>query len=188
MSDPVILIVKTLGSLYVFIVLLRFILQMSRADFYNPLSQAVVKATQPVLAPIRRLVPGMGGLDVASLILAFIVYLLVAVIVVYLAGGAQALNDLPLLILAAAAGVLYALLDIYFWAMVISVILSWVAPQADHPAARLVFQITEPVYGLCRRVIPPLGGLDLSPILVFLVIQLVQSFLVHSVPYMGLVR
>ena len=75
------------------------------------------------------------------------------------------------------AGTLYHLLDLYFWAMLISVILSWVAPGANHPGALLVGQITAPLYRTCQRVIPSIGGLDLSPIFIFLAISFLKQVL-----------
>ncbi|MBJ7539437.1 YggT family protein [Marinomonas transparens] len=173
-SDPFILLVKTLGNLYLFIVLLRMILQLTRADFYNPVSQAIVRATSPLVLPLRRIVPAIGRLDTASLVLAFIVQLIVVVAVFSMVG----FNGSPLhYAIYTIAGTLYHLLDLYFWAMLISVILSWVAPGANHPGAILVGQITAPLYGLCQRVIPPLGGLDLSPIFIFLGISILKQFL-----------
>ncbi|MDH2432873.1 YggT family protein [Pokkaliibacter sp. MBI-7] len=172
-NDPIYLLVSIIGGTYLSIVLLRFLLQMARADYYNPISQAIVKATQPLLAPMRRAVPSIRGLDTSSLLLALAVEVLMVLIIDFRAYG----GSLPAtyVVLCSLAGVVSSLLRIYFWAILISVILSWVAPNADHPGARLVMQITEPVYRLSRKVIPPLGGLDLSPILIFLVIQLAQG-------------
>ena len=84
--EALIYIIQTLGSLYLLIVLLRFILQLVRADFYNPLSQFIVKATQPLVKPLRRIIPGFAGLDLASLVLAILVQLLLMVITLTLMG------------------------------------------------------------------------------------------------------
>jgi YggT family protein len=174
MGDPLLLIVKTLGNLYLFIVLLRLVLQLTRADFYNPISQAVVKATSPLLMPIRKVIPSIGRVDTASVVLALLVQAVIMLLIFTIAGVMVS----PLhYVIYAVAGVLYHLLDLYFWALLITVILSWVAPTTNHPGAMLVAQICEPLYRLCHRFIPSLGGLDLSPIFLFLAISVLKQFL-----------
>ncbi len=177
-SDPIIFLLKTLANFYLFIVLLRLVLQLTRADFYNPISQGVVKATNPLLLPIRKIVPSIGRIDTASVILALVVQL--ATIALVLAMKGYQLNAMQYAIFTL-AGTLYHLLDLYFWAMLISVILSWVAPGASHPGAMLVHQVTEPLYSQIRKIIPTLGGLDLSPIFIFLGISVLKQFLVPFV-------
>ena len=173
-SDPFTMLVKVIGNLYLTIVLLRLVLQFTRADFYNPISQGVVKATSPFILPLRKVIPAIGRLDTASLILAFAVQLLTVALVVLIQG---ALLSPVSYALYTVAGTFYHLLDLYFWAMLISVILSWVAPGANHPGAMLVGQITAPLYRACQRVIPTLGGLDLSPIFIFLAITFLKQIL-----------
>lgn len=174
MGDPLILVVKTLGNLYLFIVLLRLVLQLSRADFYNPISQAVVKATSPLVRPIRKVIPSIGRVDTSSVVLALLVQFITLLIMMSIVGYQLAPLEYGI---RTVAGVAYHLLDLYFWAMLISVILSWVAPGASHPGAMLVAQICEPLYRTCHRVIPSLGGLDLSPIFIFLGITVLKQFL-----------
>lgn len=175
-SDPLIFLFKTIANLYLFIVLLRLVLQLTRADFYNPITQGIVKATSPVLLPLRKIIPSIGRVDTACLVLALLVQLLTVVIVVYMQGLISVVAPVQYVIYTL-AGTLYHLLDLYFWALLISVILSWVAPGANHPGAMLVGQITEPLYRMCHRVIPTLGGLDLSPIFLFLAISVIKQFL-----------
>ena len=185
-AEALIYIVQTLGSLYLLIVLLRFILQLVRADFYNPLSQFTVKATQPLLKPLRRIIPGFGGLDLASLTLAILVQLVLMVLVILIAGANPAAVGLQLLVWAIIA-VTSLFLKIFFFAMIISVILSWVAPGSTSPGAELVNQITEPALAPFRRFLPSMGGLDISPILAFMVIQLIQSFVIPPLAmYVGM--
>ena len=97
LSNAGLYVIQTLGGLYLLIVLLRFILQLVRADFYNPLSQAVVKATKPLLNPLRRIIPGIGGIDVASLALAYVIQLLVMALCMLLLGADLLTYALPLL-------------------------------------------------------------------------------------------
>ena len=183
LNDAANFIIKTLGSLYLLIVLLRFILQLVRANFYNPLCQFIVKATQPLLKPLRRVIPSMFGLDMSSLVLALILQMLLIAVILLLKGSM--VNWLFLLPWALIA--LFSLfLNIIFYAMIISVILSWVAPGSHNPGAELVAQITEPVLAPFRRIIPNLGGLDISPIFAFIVIQLLQSWLIPRLAYYAL--
>jgi YggT family protein len=180
LNDAAIFIIKTLGSLYLLIVLMRFILQLVRANFYNPLCQFIVKATQPLLKPLRRVIPSMFGLDMSSLVLALIVQMLLIAVILALKGF---MVDWLLLVPWALIALFSLFLNILFYAMIISVILSWVAPGSHNPGAELVAQITEPVLAPFRRIIPNLGGLDISPIFAFIVIQLLQSWLIPRLAY-----
>ncbi|ONH51819.1 YggT family protein [Pseudomonas cedrina] len=177
--DTAVFIIQTLGSLYLLVVLMRFILQLVRANFYNPLCQFVVKATQPLLKPLRRIVPSMFGLDMSSLVLALLLQILLFVVVLLLKGY---LPYTVLLFPWALIGIFSLFLKIIFWSMIISVILSWVAPGSRSPGAELVTQITEPVLAPFRRIIPNLGGLDISPIFLFILIQVLQ---IKVIPFLA---
>lgn len=175
LNGAAIFVIQTLGSLYLLIVLLRFILQLVRANFYNPICQFTVKATQPLLKPLRRVIPSMFGLDMSSLVLAILVQMVIFAVVLML-------SYIPFTVLGlflwAIIGVLKLFLNVFFYALIISVILSWVAPGSSSPGAELVNQITEPALAPFRRFLPSMGGLDISPILAFMVIQLFQSFVI----------
>lgn len=173
-SDPLVFLLKTLANLYLFVVLLRLILQLTRADFYNPISQGVVKATNFFILPLRKVIPSMGRVDTASVILALVVQFLTVLMFFTLKGYSATPFHFAIFTI---LGVLYHLLDLYFWAMIISIILSWVAPNASHPGAMLVWQVTEPLYRFVRRFIPSIGGLDISPIFIFLAISLGKQFI-----------
>ncbi|WP_419708150.1 YggT family protein [Pseudomonas sp. NFX224] len=183
LNDAAIFVIQTLGSLYLLIVLLRFILQLVRANFYNPLCQFAVKATQPLLKPLRRVIPSMFGLDMSSLVLALLVQMALFAVILLLSGYGV---DVLFLVPWALIGIFALFLKILFWAMIISVILSWVAPGSHNPGAELVQQITEPVLAPFRRIIPNLGGLDISPIFAFIALQLLQSWLIPRLAYYAL--
>ncbi|WP_043310967.1 YggT family protein [Pseudomonas sp. ML96] len=184
LAEALIYIIQTLGSLYLLIVLLRFILQLVRADFYNPLSQFTVKATQPLLKPLRRIIPGFGGLDLASLMLAILVQLVLMVVIVLIAGANPAGFGLQLLVWAIIS-VTSLFLKIFFFAMIISVILSWVAPGSYNPGAQLVNQICEPLLAPFRKLLPNLGGLDISPIFAFMALHLIDRFVIGNLAAMS---
>lgn len=173
LAQIVITILQILSTFYLTIVLLRFLLQLARADFYNPISQFVVKVTNPLLRPLRRFIPGWGGIDGASLVLAIIIQAIAFLLILMaITGGFPAINPVTL-ISWAIINVLLLIARIYFWSVIAIVVVSWVAPQSNHPAISLIAQITEPVMRPIRKFIPPLGGLDLSPIVVFLVLNIV---------------
>ncbi|ABC33001.1 predicted integral membrane protein [Hahella chejuensis KCTC 2396] len=158
-----------IGMFYISVVLMRFILQVSRADFYNPISQFVVKATNPLLLPLRKIIPGWRGLDFASLVLALLLSI-VLIIVITLTPLSHILPLLGLIVTKAVLLMLKCIINIYQFAIFIMVIISWVAPGSYHPGAQLVHQITEPLMRPVRRIMPPIGGLDLSPMVVLLVL------------------
>jgi YggT family protein len=182
LNTAAVYVLQTLGSLYLLIVLLRFVLQLVRANFYNPLCQFIVKATQPLLKPLRRIIPSVFGLDMSSLVLAIIVQLALMALTLLLTYGTTG-NPLQLLIWSL-IGVTALFLKIFFFALIISVILSWVAPGSHNPGAELVNQICEPALAPFRRIVPNLGGLDISPILAFLVLKLIDMLVINNLAAM----
>ena len=176
-------ILQTIGSLYLLIVLLRFILQLVRADFYNPLSQFIVRATHPLLKPLRKVIPSIAGLDLASLVLAIMVQLVLMALTLMLLGyGVD--NPLQLLVWSI-IGVTALFLKVFFFALIISVILSWVAQGSHNPTAMLINQICEPLLAPIRRILPSMGGLDLSPIVAFLILNLIDMLVIRNLAIMS---
>ncbi|MFU4160627.1 YggT family protein [Pseudomonas aeruginosa] len=183
LNTAAIYILQTLGSLYLLIVLLRFILQLVRADFYNPLSQFIVRATKPLLNPLRRIIPGFGGIDLASLVLAILIQLVLMILILMLMGYGVGGLIMQLLIWSIIA-VTSLFLKVFFFALIISVILSWVAPGSYNPGAQLVNQICEPLLMPFRKLLPNLGGLDLSPIFAFLALKLIDMLVINNLAAM----
>jgi len=169
------LIVSSLMSLFLVIVILRFLLQLVRADFYNPISQAIVKITMPFLKPLRRFIPSIWGIDTASVVLIILVQLLATAILALIMGSPGViLNPLPP-ILWGLIGALTIVSSIFFWCMIISIIGSFIAPFSHHPLLLLANQIINPLAAPIRKLIPPLGGvLDISPIIILLGLQVVN--------------
>jgi YggT family protein len=174
-SDAGVFLIKTAFGFYIFVVLLRFLLQWARADFYNPLVQFLVRLTTPVLRPLRRLIPGYAGLDWAAVVLMLVLKCIEIALIGAVWGALPGLPGLPLL---AITELLALTLNVLFWAVFIAVILSWVNPDPYHPAVTLIWQLTEPLLQPARRWVPPVAGFDLSPILVLVVLQLGQMLLV----------
>lgn len=179
LADILITILLIASTFYLTIVLLRFLLQLARADFYNPITQFAVKATNPLLRPLRRFIPSWGGIDGASLVLAVIIQAITFFLILFaLNGSIPAINPLTLLSWSI-LNVLDLIVKIYFWSVIAVVVVSWIAPQSNHPAIQLVAQITEPVMRPVRSVMPSLGGLDLSPIIVFLILNVISVVIDH---------
>ena len=176
-------LLETLGSLYLCLVVLRTMLQASGADFYNPISQFVVKATQPPLGILRRAIPRGRRFDPALLVLAMVVQAIVLGGLLVLAGYIPSVVQL---ITWSAVGLIGLVVNTYLIAMVIMIVVSWIAPGSHHPAVRLVYQVTEPVMGPVRSLLPAMGGLDFSPIVVFIVINVIQISLRHIAVATGL--
>ena len=177
-------LIQTATGIYLLIMLLRFILQLVLADFYNPISQFLVRATNPLVLPLRRLLPARGRFDPASLILAILIQWLGIIALLWMSG--VALPAISLMLAWSVVGVLGLLVKIYFFALLGMIILSWIAPGASNPAVYLMYQITEPVMAPFRSVLPAMGGLDFSPFLVFILINIVQIALRNVAAGLGL--
>jgi len=178
MANAGVFLVQTVFGLYLTLVIIRFMLQLAKADFYNPLAQAVVKMTQPFVAMLQKVMPRTGRFSLATLVLAFLVQLLLIVVVLLIAGF-----DLPnpvSLAMWSVIGLASQVLDLLFFAILASIVLSWLAPHTKHPGAYLLHQLTEPVMSPVRRMLPNLGGLDFSPILVFIMINLVDMLVIQN--------
>lgn len=181
-GQVIVLIVNSLGHLVILALLLRFLLQASRADFYNPVSQALVKVTAPVLNPLRRIIPAWRNFDIATLLLAWVLSTLATALMLVILNidFAESGVGISTLLSWSFVGLISYVLKIYFWGLLISVIVSWVAPYSGNPALLLIQQILEPLQRLFRKVIPPMGGLDLSPIFIFLGIQVLEIMVVGT--------
>ena len=177
-------LVQTVIGIYLLMMLMRFVLQLVLADFYNPISQFLVRATNPLVLPLRRVLPARGRFDPASLILAILIQLIG--IVALLLMNSISLPPLSLLLARSGVAVIGLLVKIYFFSLLAMIILSWVAPGTSSPAAQLMYQITEPVLAPFRRALPPMGGLDFSPILVFVLITVIQIILRNLAQGLGL--
>ena len=167
-------LIQTVFGFYILAVMLRFLLQCVRADFYNPLVQFLVRITNPLLLPLRRFVPGYRGLDLASVVLAFALQLVEVVLVSALFGQSLGIGGV---LLVTAMELLKLLINIYLWGVIIQAVLSWVNPDPHHPAARVLAQLTAPLLRPARRLLPPVSGVDLSPVLVVVALIFVSLLL-----------
>lgn len=172
-------LVNTIGSFVLLIILLRFLLQLVRADFYNPISQFIVKATNPILVPLRRIIPSVGSLDIASLLLLYAAEVLLIAAIFWVSGS----SFIPWtsLFIWAPIAIFSLILNLYFWGLILVVIASWIAPNSYNPALILVNQLIEPMMRPVRRILPNMGGLDFSPLAAFLIIQLTEILILGPI-------
>jgi len=171
LTDPIIFLIDTLFSLYILAVLLRFLLQWCGADFYNPISQFLVKATHPPLKILRRFVPSIGKIDTSSLILVLALQMLADFSILLLKGVTINIGALTILSI---TQLISLLINVFVFAVFARAILSWVNPGAFNAAASILATLTEPLLDVCRKVIPNLGGIDLSPLAALLLLQLAK--------------
>lgn len=170
--EALIFIVRTLLQLLVLVFLLRVLLPLCRADTRNPISQAVIRLSNPLVLPLRRVIPPIGRIDTASLA-AVALMQIAATAVVFLLSGLGIGSPLGLLAFALRELVM-TVLQFYFFAILIYALLSWIAPSAYSPAANLLTSLCEPIIRPVRRLIPPIAGLDLSALFVLIAIQALQ--------------
>jgi YggT family protein len=162
-------LISTLFDLYIMVVILRIWLQAARADFYNPFSQFVVKVTQPIVAPMRRVIPSIGSIDMATLLFAYVLCVLKFVVLVIVASHGNVIFStdfflIGILSLIKAAG------GMLFWVLLIRAILSWIS-QGRSPIEYVFHQLTEPMLKPIRNILPDLGGIDLSVLVIFIALQ-----------------
>ena len=167
-TSAIVFVVNSLAQLYLFVLLLRLWLPRLGADFRNPIAQAILKLTSPVVIPVRRIVPPVGTLDTATVLVAFIIQyitiLLILIILGQTAGFAQiAITTVVNLVLLS--------LKLFVFAIIIRVILSWFAPAGYNPGMALIQTMTDRILRPFRRIIPPMGGLDISPIFAIILIM-----------------
>lgn len=184
MGSSAALIFSTVTGIYLFAVLLRFLLQVAKADFYNPVSQAVIKITDPMIRILRTVIPGYKGIDVSSLVLAFVIEAVAICTLIILYGENISNIGYTNIVTWAFAGVLLIIIKIYYYAILASIIMSFVmmfsGSTNPHPLLLLVWQLTEPVMAPVRKMIPSMGGLDFSPIFIFVAIQIIQNFILTT--------
>ena len=182
LADALAFLVTTVFDLYILVVMLRFLFQCVRADFYNPVSQFVVQLTNPPLRFLRRFVPGLGGVDLAALVLMLALKFLERWVVL----GIQGVGAGPAAALVLAVADLADLaISVFMVSVLVQVLLSWVAPNTYNPAVGLIRDLNAPLNRVARRILPPVSGWDLSPILILVVLQLASLLVVAPVRDLG---
>lgn len=167
-------LVDTLFSIFIALIMVRMLLGMARADFYNPISQFLVTATNPLLKPLRAILPSIGKFDTAAIVLMLVLTVLQYFLLMGLAGGS--VNPVAL-IPVAIIKLLELLINVYIFALIIQAVISWVNPGAhatQNPMIGLLNSLTAPVVNPVRRMLPPIGMIDLSPMVVIIGLYVVK--------------
>jgi len=164
-ASALVFIVNALTSLYLLVLLLRFWLPWLRADFRNPLAQGILKLTAPVIVPLRRIVPSFGRLDTATVLVAFVLQYLGILLILLIIGDSATFPDIAV---TSVVKLVLLSVNLFMFAIFIRIILSWISPGQYNPATAIITTLTEPLLGPVRRLIPPLGGFDISPIFVII--------------------
>ena len=164
-ASALVFIVNALTSLYLLVLLLRFWLPWLRADFRNPLAQGILKLTSPVIVPLRRMVPSFGRLDTATVLVAFVLQYLGILFILLITDDSATFSDIAITSI-----VKLALLSVnlFMFAIFVRIIMSWISPGQYNPATAIITTLTEPLLSPVRRLIPALGGFDISPIFVII--------------------
>jgi YggT family protein len=172
-TNAVFYLVSTLFEVYLWIVMLRIILQFVSADFYNPISQLIWQLTQPIVRPLQKVLPKYRQWDLAAIALLITVVLIYIHVIAAITGYGDRYSGVYSL-LPAVLKLMVLVLNLYTFALVIQAILSWVGPGVNNPAGSILWSINEPLLRPVRRVIPPFSGLDLSPLVVIVALQFVK--------------
>ena len=173
-----IFLLRTFANLFVIVLLLRLFMQIFRANFRNPLAQAIVQLTSPLIVPVRRVVPAIGKIDTATVLVAYVFEVIFLVALLLILG----VSPQPSLLFFAAVRLVLLSIHLYTFAIIISVVLSWIAPGTYNPAAALLHDIVDPVLKPFRRFVPLVGGLDLSPLLALIALQIGNIIVSNLLP------
>jgi YggT family protein len=180
MTQALYFVVKTLAQLYLLLLLLRFWLPWLRADFRNPIAQGILRFTSPLIVPLRRFLPSIGRLDTATVLVAFVVQYVTVLVLLAIFRRAEGAAEVALVSVIELA---ILSLNLFFFAILIRIILSWVAPGNYNPITALLGTLSEPILRPFRRLIPSIGGLDISPIFAIVLLQAVVIMLQSVKPF-----
>lgn len=185
LSDIAVTIASPLFSLALFLIAIRFLAQLCGVSPFNPISTGIRKATDPIVAPINRLIPAGKRLNVGAIVALLLCQTAYIAVMLWIMSRFGAFNILQALIWSAlgAAGLL---INIIFYSVLAIIVVSFLAPQSGHPAVEFLWQLTEPVMAPLRSIIPPLGGLDFSPILLFIGINVIRVSLANMAVAVGM--
>lgn len=175
MMNTLLLVFEILFGLATLLFVARFLLQAARADFYNPLSQAIIKATDPICAPLRGVLKPIKNFDLASIAVAWLIASIYYALILWL--RAPEFLSIGLIAWSGLIDTLMTLIQFFIFSIMIIAIASFVAQGSVHPALGLLHQLNEPLMAPLRKIIPPFGVLDLTPMLVLILLFIVRDVL-----------
>lgn len=180
-QESAVFLINAIFGLYCLFVMLRFLLQWVHADFYNSLSQFIVRVTQPVIRPLRKVIPGLWGIDLASLVLVYLLKLVQLTLIFTAVGQSFSLSALSVLAL---TDMLVLVLDIFVVTILVEVIVSWLVPGQPHEIIYLVKQLNMPVLTRIRALVPPIAGMDFSPVVALILIHLIKILMISPITHL----
>jgi len=184
LTDASVFLVQTIFQLYLLVVMLRFILQTMGANFYNPVSQFTLKLTNPLVTPLRRVLPKLGKVDMAVLLILILLQMIALTLIAWL--KVDTVPNIIGLVIWSLGDLLSLLINVFFYAILIMVIISWINPGLHSPVTEILYQLTEPLLRPARRLLPPIGGFDLSPLVVIVILQLLSMVFIKQLTQIGM--
>lgn len=167
-------VLQVLVGLYLLLLLLRLVLPWVGANFHNPLSQGILKATSPLVVPLRRVLPPVGRVDTATVIVALAIQYLLLLVLALLSGRQP---GIAVLTAASVFELLFLMIKLFLYAILIRIIISWISPGQYNPAIEIIASLTDPILRPFRRIIPPMGGFDISPMFAMLALGVAMILL-----------
>ena len=171
LTNPLIFLIQVIFGTYAFFVILRFLFQIVKADFYNPLSQFIIKITNPALIPLRKIIPSLGKLDSASFIFAWILLFTESALILFILNKEV---HLPTIFLLSLPNVFDLIFNIFIYGIIFQAILSWINPGTYNPMLKILYELNEPILYPIRKFIPSFSGIDLSPVLALIGLYLLK--------------
>lgn len=181
-SSAIVFVVNAITSLYLLVLLLRFWMPWLRADFRNPLAQGILRFTSPLVIPVRRIVPSFGRLDTATVLVAFVIQYLTVLLLLLIMGRTAGIAPIAL---TSIVKLIVLSINLFVYAIFIRIILSWISPGSYNPATAIIQTLTEPVLRPFRRLMPPMGGFDISPIFA-IILLLAATIVVNGLRPLGI--
>tara|TARA_B100000674_G_scaffold487835_2_gene498840 strand:+ start:27620 stop:28195 length:576 start_codon:yes stop_codon:yes gene_type:complete len=171
LTNPLIFLIQVIFGTYAFFVILRFLFQIVKADFYNPLSQFIIKITNPALIPLRKIIPSLGKLDSASFIFAWILLFTESALILFILNKEV---HLPTIFLLSLPNIFDLIFNIFIYGIIFQAILSWINPGTYNPMLKILYELNEPILYPIRKFIPSFSGIDLSPVLALIGLYLLK--------------
>ncbi len=179
MTSALTFIIHAFAQLFLFVLLLRFWLPWFGADFRNPIAQAILKLTSPLVVPLRRIVPPLGRIDTATLLVAFVIQYLAILLILALGGNSASIAPIAL---TSVIDLVMLSIRLFVIAIIIGIVLSWIAPHNINPATIFIRTISEPLLRPFRRLIPPMGGIDITPVFALILLMALSILLAEMRP------
>ncbi len=184
LKQAAVFLVQILFNLYLFVLLLRLVFQYLRVDYYNPLSQFIVKFTSPLIVPLRRVIPGYWGIDFATVVVIFVLTYLKILLLSLIAFSI--FPNLLVLIVATIGDILGLTLNLFFYSVLMYVLMGWLAPMTHSPIRSILYQLSEPILRPFRQKIPLVAGFDISPLFVLIILQLLKILIAEPLTHLAI--